>query len=296
MTAVPRALIVDDEPLARRRLQIVLKQVVETIDIVGHADSCTAALAAIARLDPDIVLLDIRMRDGNGFDVLDRLPEDRCPAVIFVTAFDDSAIRAFDVSAVDYLLKPVDGRRLAEAWARAVDRIAMRDAADRLAELRLVVANLRSAASAPERRFEREFWIRGNGANVSRLEAAAIEWVVVEDDYVRLHTATHSYLMRESIQGLLTRLDPAAFVRIHRATIVRVSAIARVGRGTGGGLQVRLENGRTLAAGRVYARALTRRLAARHGPAAGGDRETTTIRLAQTAGPDENLDAATRVT
>ena len=258
-----RAVIVDDEPLARRRLQIILGRTAESVEVVGCADGCAAAQTMIARLAPDVVLLDIRMRDGSGFDVLERLPDGYSPAVVFVTAFDDSAIRAFDASAVDYLLKPVDRDRLDQALRRARERIAMRNAADRLAELQLVVANLRAASHVPEKRLEREFWIRGNGGSVSRVEASAVEWVTVEDDYVRLHTADHSYLMRESIQGLLARLDPEAFVRIHRAAIVRVSAIARVARTNGGGLRVWLQNGQTLAAGRVYARLLTRQLAAR---------------------------------
>ena len=262
MTAAPRVLIIDDEPLARRRLQIVLAQAVAAFDIVGQAESCASALAAVDDHDPDILLLDIRLRDGTGFDVVAGLPAERRPAVIFVTAFDDAAVKAFDVSAVDYLLKPVDPVRLAVAWNRAVVRIAMQDADERMAELQLVVTKLRATmATAP--RFEREFWIRGNGAVLSRLDADAIRWIAVEDDYVRVHTRQHSYLMRESIQGIMARLDPDVFVRIHRATIVRLGAIARVGRERGQGMSVWLDDGRCLASGRIYAGALTRRLAKR---------------------------------
>lgn len=256
-----RVLIVDDEPLARRRLHLILTQANAGVDVVGQSDSCAAAIAAIAELDPQVVLLDIRMRDGTGFDVLDRLPPDRSPAVIFVTAFDDSAVRAFDVSAVDYLLKPVAAARLAGALDRARERLAQRDADERLAELRLVVANLREATR--ERgacRLESEFWIRGTGAALVRIDVADIVWIGVEDDYVRIHTEAGSALMRESLQGLHARLDPQTFVQIHRAAIVRLTAIERMSRGGGVRAEVVLRGGLRLQAGRVYSRALSKRL------------------------------------
>ena len=263
MTAL-RLLIVDDEPPARRRLQLILGQADVDVEIVGLACSCASAVAAIADTDPEVVLLDIRMRDGTGFDVLDRLPPDRSPAVIFITAFDDSAIRAFDVSAVDYLLKPVETGRLIEAIGRARERLRQRDADERLEELRLVVANLRDATrERASPRLEREFWIRGSGASLVRLDVDDIEWIGVEDDYVRLHTAGRSFLLRGSLQGFAARLDPLIFVQIHRAAIVRVSAIDHVGRSREQALEVMLRSGRSLRAGRVYARALARRLAER---------------------------------
>lgn len=252
-----RALIVDDEPLARRRLHLILTQLGDGTEIAGEADGCVHALEAIARLNPDVLLLDIRMRDGSGFDVLDRLPDDRDPEVIFVTAFDDCAVRAFDVSAVDYLLKPVDSARLGAALGRARRRRESRDAGERIAELRQVVANLRAAAHEPEAcRYEREFWIRGTGATMSRLDVDAINWITIEEDYVRLHTKTRSYLMRASLHGMRTRLDPSEFVQIHRTTIIRKSLIVRVERNNGSAMTILLADGDSFVAGRVYARTL----------------------------------------
>jgi two-component system, LytTR family, response regulator len=141
MTSPLRLLTVDDEPLALRRLKLILQDMPGIVH-VGEATGCEVALAEIGRLQPDIVLLDIRMRDGTGFDVIERLPT-KAPAIIFVSAFDSYAIRAFDSSVVDYVLKPVEFDRLRAAINRAAQRLAEAGAQEQVAELRAVVANLR---------------------------------------------------------------------------------------------------------------------------------------------------------
>jgi len=258
-----RILTVDDEPLALRRLQLILSEM-RGVEHVGSATSCRDAVRRIKERSPDIVLLDIRMRDGTGFDVVDRLDDAKVPAVIFVTAFNDYASRAFEVSAVDYVLKPVQYDRLHQAIERAQQRLAARDAEDRVAELRQVVTALRARieAEAPQR-YEAELWVRGHRSNVIRVAVASVDWIAAEVDYVRLHVGERSFLLRDSIAGLQKRLDPEAFIRIHRATLVRIGAIAEIKRHPLGFPEVHLTCGQRLRVGRVYAKSLRQRINAR---------------------------------
>jgi two-component system LytT family response regulator len=253
-----RIVTIDDEPLALRRLQLVL-QTLEAVEHVGEADSCAAALPLITARRPDVALLDIRMRDGSGFDLVERLPDAALPAVIFVTAFDMHAIRAFEAGAVDYVLKPVEVARLEQALARARQAVRARDAEGRIDELRGLVATLREQLSADEAgppRLEQEFWIRKAGGGFVRVAADDIELVTAEDDYVRLSAGGRDYLMRETVSGLHARLDPARFLRIHRATLIRVDTIREFRRSLTGRLEVVTTGGARLAVGRVHARAL----------------------------------------
>lgn len=255
-----RVLTVDDEALALRRLKLLLEAMPD-IEHVGEAAGCEEALNLIAAHRPDLLLLDIRMRDGTGFDLLERLPRDYAPALIFVTAFDGFAARAFEKRAVDYVLKPVEFARLAEAITGARERLNARIAEDRIAELREIIANLRAnttgdgeAASLP--RYETELWIRKSVSGFVRVPVDTIEWVGSEEDYVRLHTRTTSYLMRGSIAGLEERLDPVEFVRIHRKTLVRIAAITELRGSLPGSTEVLLRGGERLHAGRIHARKL----------------------------------------
>lgn len=258
-----RVLLVDDEPLARRRLQIALADMPELAVAAGAASSCETAVRQAEALAPDVMLLDIAMRDGTGFDVLNRLAQQPSPVVIFVTAFDHFAVRAFEASAVDYLLKPVAFDRLRTALERAREKLASRDAGEQIDELRAVVATLRSAEpSVSQGRRESEFWIRRGSGGFVRVSAAAIDWVAVEDDYVRLHVGEQSHLLRESIRGLRTRLDPDAFIQVHRKTIVRLDAIREMTSGKRGAPEVILLSGERLHVGRVYARTLRQRFRA----------------------------------
>ena len=255
-----RVLTVDDEPLALRRLQLVLADMPD-IAHVGSAKGRTEALRLIAERQADVVLLDIKLRDGTGFDVIDRLADDRLPAIIFVTAFDDYAARAFDVSAIDYVLKPVGFERLRRALDKARAELATRDADQRIAELRDVVGKLRDAARAEKpRRYEAEFWVRRNVTDFVRVPVDTVEWISAEDDYVCLHADGRRHLLRETIRGALGRLDPARFVRVHRSALVGVGSIAEVRRSTLGTLEVVTARGDRIKVGRVYAKALRRAL------------------------------------
>jgi len=248
--------IVDDEPLALRRLEIVLKGI-SGVRLIGSAALCCEAIRAIAELRPDVVLLDIRLRDGTGFDILDQLPAEVRPVVIFTTAFDHFAIRAFEVSAVDYVLKPIEAARLQEAIGRAHERLAADDSAREIEEMRRIIADLRAEFHAGQPSpYETELWVRGISGSLTHVALDQVDWVSSEDDYVRLHTPTGSHLLRISIKALSARIDSAKFVRVHRAALVRLAAIAQLRQSATGRRDVILRDGTRIATGRVYARRL----------------------------------------
>lgn len=251
-----RILTVDDEVLALRRLKLLL-ETIPYAEQVGEAAGCAEALRQAEILAPDVVLLDIAMRDGDGFEVAEALARrPQPPAIIFVTAFDRFAARAFETIAADYVLKPVERDRLAQAFRRARHRLATDDAEQRIAELQEIIRNLRAVANEDDApRFESEFWLR-NGSGFVRVAVDSIDWVSSEDEYVRLHTPSGSHLMRGSIRQLETRLDPERFVRIHRSWLVRRAAIAELRSPRMGRAEVVLRSGQRLPTGRVYARQL----------------------------------------
>jgi two-component system LytT family response regulator len=247
---------VDDEPLALRRLEIVLGGM-PGAKLLGSAMSCDEAVALITEKRPDIALLDIRLRDGTGFDILDRLPKDVTPAVIFITAFDHFAIRAFEVSAVDYVLKPIDPPRLREAIDRARARLAADSSVGQVREMRAIIDDLRAEFHNKARSpYETELWIRGATGSLTRVPLDLVDWVSSEDDYVRLHTGATSHLLRLSIRAFEGRVDPAQFIRVHRAALVRLSRITEVRRTPTGRREVILQGGTRISAGRVHAKRL----------------------------------------
>lgn len=189
-----RVLIVDDERLAREKIRTFLLARGD-VEIAGEAANVSDAVALIERERPDLVLLDIQMPGGDGFDVLRANPA----AVIFVTAHDDHAIRAFDVAAVDYLLKPFERRRFNEAIDRA-----------------------RSRSAAPL-----VFMVRKRDRTII-VPAKEVHWIAAEGKYVRIHTGGESHLVRDTIAGVARRLDAKLFVRIHRATIVNLRRVAEL--------------------------------------------------------------------
>ena len=254
-----RIMIIDDEPLARRRLELILAELALPNVQLTQADGVTSALAAINESAPDILLLDVRMRDGTGFDLLEEMPAGAAPAVIFVTAFDDFAVRAFDIAAADYLVKPVSIERLKRALDRAEESLATRSPASRRALLEQIAADAPAKQSErPAGARESEFWIRRAGGDFVRLDVSAIDYAVVEEDYVRIFAGGRSYLLRESIRGLLSRLDPDQFLQVHRSTIVRASELAEVARGRFGQAEVVLRSGERLPLGRVHGKAVQR--------------------------------------
>ena len=208
------AVIVDDEPLARKTIRLLARRDAEVV-IVAECRNGEEALDAVREHRPDILFLDIQMPRLDGFDVLELLGEDAPPAIVFVTAYDHYAIRAFEVHAVDYLLKPFTDERFDKALARAKDLVRQRGGAMREKLARL---------TASHRAFTQRFMVRTAGRIVF-LKAEEVDWIEAADYYARLHAGANSYLIRESMNDLEAGLDPAAFVRIHRSTIVNLDRV-----------------------------------------------------------------------
>jgi two-component system LytT family response regulator len=215
-----RALIVDDEPLARAALSRLLKRDCG-ITIIGECGDGESAVRSIRQMNPDVVFLDVQMPEMDGFQVIESIGVEQMPATIFVTAFDRYAMRAFDASAVDYLLKPFLPDRLSRALARARDRWQNRqdkDAAQRLFALldsRYASDYIRRLAVA-------------SGGRIVFVAVEEIDWIGAEDNYAMLHAGRRVYEVRETLQSLMEKLDPGEFIRIHRSTIVNVRRIREV--------------------------------------------------------------------
>lgn len=251
-----RILIVDDESLALARLKLVLENISEA-ELVGEADSCHQAMVRINELKPNVVLLDIKMRDGNGFELVRALAErPNAPAIVLVSAYDQYAPQAFDSQVVDYILKPVEQPRLFRALVRAQAKLKADDAEQRADELQLVLKNVRAASKTDsEPAYEYEFWLNGP-TGVVRVSVDAVDYVRSADEYISIHTQTGSHLMRGSIRQFAARLEPGLFVRVHRCWLVKKSSIVEVKSRKPGKLEVMLRNGLNIPVGRVHRRNL----------------------------------------
>jgi len=249
-------LLADDEPLALRRLRRLVSEV-EDVRIVATAVDGDQALALARETQAQVVIIDIKMPGRDGVSVARALAGpangmQEGPVVIFATAFDRYAIQAFDLAAVDYLLKPFDGARVAEALGRARAQVRARDAEQRIGELRAIVQDLRDGGQAPDSRFETELWIDNRGGT-QRVLVRDLDWIEAERDYVRLHVGARSHLVRGSIRGLLERLDPEAFVHIHRSAVVQRDRVVQLEPRPGGGLIAVLSTGARPPVGRSHA-------------------------------------------
>ncbi|MBA8879697.1 LytR/AlgR family response regulator transcription factor [Phyllobacterium myrsinacearum] len=243
-------LIVDDEPLARRRLVRML-EAVQGFRTIGEAGDVRQAYSRARELSPDIMLLDIQMPGGSGFDVLDQLGKD-VPVVILVTAFDHHALRAFDASAVDYVTKPIEPSRLHSALARARLAVEARNGVERVEELQETILALRLALRKDQAR-QTDLWLKHQGDAI-RLPLDKINWIEADRDYVRIHTSDRYFLHHESLASMERRLDPTEFMRIHRGAIVRRSCIARLKQAPFSALIAVLADGSEIRVGRTYSR------------------------------------------
>ncbi|MDP2226769.1 MAG: LytTR family DNA-binding domain-containing protein [Moraxellaceae bacterium] len=242
-------LVADDEPLARRRLVRLLHKLEWVGDIDEAADVAEARLK-LAEARPDVLLLDIQMPGGDGFAVLDQL---QCepPCIVFVTAFDHHALRAFEVNAIDYLTKPIDAARFNQAMERARQAVASRGHADRVAELQEVVAALKRALKQQPKPAG-ELWVKVRGEHI-RIPQEKIIRIQAERDYVRIHLPDAEYLHHETLNALEQRLNPDDFIRIHRGTILRRNAIIRLKPAPFAALIAQLADGTECRVGRTYA-------------------------------------------
>jgi len=260
---VIRVVAIDDEPLALRRIELML-DAWSDVDLVATAGGCDTGRRCISEHRPDVVLLDIKMRDGSGLTIAEELAAAGGPPVIFLTAFNRFAVRAFDLAAVDYVLKPADPDRLRGAIGRARLRAQENSQGLRIAELQSVVEALRADASAREAaQDDEDLWVRKGVTDLVRLAPAAIDWIEADGGYVRLHVGERSYLHRCSLSLLERNLATSNFVRVHRAALVRVGAISEIRRTRLGGSEVILLSGTRVPTGRVYGKALRRSVSAK---------------------------------
>jgi two-component system, LytTR family, response regulator len=249
-----RTLVVDDEPLARRRVCRLLQHVAD-VEIVGQCADGVSAVEAIEALRPDLVFLDVQMPELDGFQVLQALEGEALPDVVFVTAHDRYAMRAFDAHALDYLLKPVTGDRLSAVLDRV--RTLRRGRAGRDprldALLERLLADGRYLTRLPVRAGDR--WVI--------VDACTIDWIAAADNYVTLHAAGRELLVRGTLNRLERELDPAVFARIHRSTIVRLDRIREIVPESHGDMTLVLKDGTRLSMSRGYRGAVNRLLARR---------------------------------
>jgi two-component system LytT family response regulator len=244
MSTRTRVLIVDDEALARKLLAEMLEPKAE-VEIGGEAANGTTAVQEIGRLEPDIVFLDVQMPELDGFGVIEALG-DNLPAIVFVTAYDEYAVRAFDVEALDYLLKPFDGERVMRALERALTRVSSRETERIARAARRIVER---SGLPPTRRSRIPIHVDGS---VRFIEAGSIDWVEAEGKSVRIHRGAETIRTRQAISDLEDALAPLDFARVHRSALVNVAAIQEIQPWFHGDYVILLRNGAKVTSGRSY--------------------------------------------
>ncbi|WP_103027034.1 LytR/AlgR family response regulator transcription factor [Salinibacter altiplanensis] len=245
-----RALLVDDEPLARERLHELL-EAAPTVTVVGAAEDGLEAVEAIRERAPDLVFLDVQMPGKNGIDVIEEIGTGAMPVTVFVTAYDQYAIQAFDLAAVDYLLKPFDDERFEQALRRAREQIA-NQADEAVSERLLHLLQERDPSLLNEERskekqshdepYLQRIAVQGRG-KARIVPVDDLTHITADGSYAELHTGEDTYVIRERMKTLAARLDPDTFVRVHRSAIVRLDEIEMILRGGGGNYAVRLKGG-----------------------------------------------------
>jgi two-component system LytT family response regulator len=244
-----RVLVADDEAVARRRIRRYLASD-GTVALVGECADGRAAVDAIRALAPDLVFLDVQMPELDGFDVLQAITPASRPAIVFVTAFDRYAIRAFDLHAIDYLLKPFTQERFALALSRAKERVASRARDGNLTTLIEQVSLARRTPRVAVRR----------GSRIVVLDWADVDWIEAADNYVTLHVGQVEYLLRNTLTALDRELDTARFVRVHRSAIVQIDRIVELVPETHGDFTLRLRDGSQVPLSRTFRERVERTL------------------------------------
>jgi two-component system, LytTR family, response regulator len=262
MNAKIRTIIVDDEALSRRGLEIRLLTT-QDFEIVSQCANAREAIAAITTHQPDLVFLDIQMPGMSGFDVLAHLPSESIPMVVFVTAYDQYAIRAFDARAVDYLLKPVDDDRFEAALNRVRERVNSSHAVDQRDQLFNLIAEISGSGElvldelltrgrkALEPKHAEILPVR-QGREIVRVPIAAIEWIDAAGDYMCIHAAGNTHILRGTMKDLEGYLDPKLFQRVHRSTIVNLRRVKSLRAHMNGEYFLTLDGGNELKLSRTY--------------------------------------------
>jgi two-component system LytT family response regulator len=241
-----RALIVDDEPPARKRLRSLLSAEPD-LELIGESGSGTEAVGLIASQRPDLVFLDIQMPGLDGFGVVREIARGDPPMIVFVTAHDEHAIKAFEVEAVDYVLKPVAEARLREAVRRAVERFRSGDTREVSRELTRLLERAAQSAAPPTARLP----IKRDGS-VTFIRVDEIDWVEADGDYVRIHAGKATHTVRDTISEVFAKLPPERFVRVHRSVVVNTERIREVQPWFKGDYVLILHDGTKLRSGRTY--------------------------------------------
>ena len=247
-----RVLIVDDEPIARRGIASLLQEDPE-IEVIGQLGDGRAAVEAIRALEPDIVFLDVQMPELDGFDVVDTVGTDAVGAIVFVTAYDEYAIRAFDISAVDYLLKPFDRERFVAALDRAKKALRSRETGElheRVDALLRLLESSPAAGTGPQKLTQRI--VIKDAGRVMFIRPEEIDWVDAAGNYVRLHAGKDAHLLRETMSGMEARLDRERFIRISRSMIVNLDRVKEVQPLFNGSYVFVLQDGQKLESSRRY--------------------------------------------
>jgi len=248
-----RVVIADDEPLARERLRMLLDGQ-DGIEVVAECQDGTQAIETIRRLRPDLAFLDVQMPGATGFEVVAALDQDRLPLVVFVTAFDKYALRAFDVHALDYLLKPFDRERFRQALGRArdqLDRPVNGDLRRRLLDL------VRALEPAP---VKMDRFVIKSGGRVFFVRADEIDWIESAGNYVKLHVGAETHLLRETMNAVEAQLPPDTFYRVHRCHIVNIERVKELQPWFNGEYVVILRTGAKLTLSRGYREKLQDRI------------------------------------
>jgi len=240
-----RAAIVDDEPLARRRIRNLLIEA-RDVEVIAECANGKEAIGSLEESPPDLLFLDIQMPEIDGFDVLQAIGVGHVPVVIFVTAYDQFALRAFEAHALDYLLKPFDDERFEAALQRARERIRQQQGDDLDVRLRAFLEEVRGGVGYLQR------LVVPAGHRSVFIRTEQIDWIEAERNYIRLHVGGRAYLLRENLSRIEASLDPATFCRIHRSTIVNIDRIQAVESLFRGEYLVVLHDGTKLTSGRSY--------------------------------------------
>jgi two-component system LytT family response regulator len=248
-----RALIVDDEPLPRERIRTLLAEH-SNIEVIGECQDGQEAANTILAERPDLVFLDIQMPELDGFEVIKAISTEYLPAIVFVTAFDEHAIRAFEVNAIDYLLKPINAARFEKAVLRAIDRLSQFNEAAKAREPDRQLLNFVERLRA-EQQYTTRFVVRA-GSKLSFVRASDVDWIDVADNYVRLHVSGREHLVRDTLKSVESQLDPGIFVRVHRSIIINLDRIESVEPHFHGEYVVTMKDGAKLTTSRSYSERL----------------------------------------
>lgn len=248
-----RALIIDDEPWAREGLRIQLEEDPD-IEIIGECSNGKDAVATIKKQSPDLVFLDIQMPDLDGFGVVEKIGAERMPVVIFVTAYDEYALRAFEAHALDYLLKPIDEDRLFLALKRAKAQITLKSGSESGEQVAALLLEWKAEKQGNEHaeKYLKRVAVKTTNERIFFLEVKDIDWIETQDNYIRIYARGESYLLRETMSGIARKLDPANFLRIRRSTLVSIDNIKELQPLFNGEYIVILQNGKQLQSSRRF--------------------------------------------